>query len=413
MEDNSKTTGYKVSIRTLIVIIILFSTSFLPAKYFSPVIVFCGIVVLFFSRGIIQYGLIKFIFPLLIVFTTGILGAFKNEAFHVYRDISYALTPLALMITGYWLAENRKMHAGFFKILIIGGVFIASIHVAKFIMEPGLLGEVIARIRAKAINPNIDLVTIALILVIIRKKIGLKTYKMEYLTKYFLLPMLIVSFILSYSRTYLVVFIVMLAAVSGLIGRINLKVFLVFMISVITILVIIITAPKDDAVTFRGKIARSLRELKVKEYSNFRDINLNWRGYETKKAIETYNSGTLLKKMFGQGFGALVDLKMEMELAGEKFTKIPILHNGYAYILVKTGIAGIICYLLFYFLIISRAVSKPSNDKDKQTTIFRRLLLGTTLSLLLTMIVIGGMAEVHNSEFVLMTGFLLHLTERG
>ncbi len=204
--------------------------------------------------------------------------------------------------------------------------------------------------RLNAKNPNVDLVSIALFIGLFRKKLKLNDLFPRLLPWYVVMPVLILSFVLSFSRTGLVILLVLTAAVTGLIGKINIKSILVFLIFVISFSVIILTTPRDDVVTFRGKIARSVREVVVKEYTTYRDININWRGHETWKALETFGSGNVLQKIIGHGFGALVDLDMKMILAGEEFTEIPILHNGYAYILVKTGMTGILCYLsLLYY----------------------------------------------------------------
>ena len=109
--------------------------------------------------------------------------------------------------------------------------------------------------------------------------------------------------------------------------------------------------------------------------------------------------------ILGQGFGALVDLNMTMALAGVYFTKIPVLHNGYAYILVKAGILGILCYIFFYFVLLKYS-SKFINSTNPEQILFSRLLIGCTLSLMLTMFVVGGIAQIHHSEFVLLIGFI-------
>ena len=51
--------------------------------------------------------------------------------------------------------------------------------------------------------------------------------------------------------------------------------------------------------------------------------------------------------IIGKGFGALVDLKFKAPLSSENIRFIPILHNGYSYILFKTGIIGLFLYLIF------------------------------------------------------------------
>jgi hypothetical protein len=65
-----------------------------------------------------------------------------------------------------------------------------------------------------------------------------------------------------------------------------------------------------------------------------------------------------------------------------------------------------LCYIYFYLSLIRMAL-KYKNDSDTVKVILSRLLLGCTLCLLLSMYVVGGMAEIHNSEYVLLVGFII------
>ncbi len=100
--------SYSYAVRVSLVIIILIATSFLPAELFAPTLVFCGLLVLFVSNGHISTCLVNTLVPLLIVFLTGLAGIFHHEPFHIFRDIAYALTPVSLLITGYWMAGNSQ-----------------------------------------------------------------------------------------------------------------------------------------------------------------------------------------------------------------------------------------------------------------------------------------------------------------
>ena len=403
--------GYAPAIRMITLFVILFATSLLPAEFFSPILILCGLFSLFISVGKLKTSLLNTIIPLLIIFVTGLIGIFNHEQRHVFRDIAYSLTPIALLMTGYWISENNKMWIAFFRFLVIGGFIVALIHLSKFILNPGLFTGDIAAIRLNARNPNIDLVSLALIIALSRNKLKDGDLILKLLPGYVLIPILFLSFILSFSRTGVVVLLVYIAAITGLIGKISLKSVLIFLFLVTAFTVIVLTTPRDDVETFRGKLARSVREVVIKEYKSFRDININWRGHETWRALVTFKSGNVQQKILGHGFGSLVDLNMTMILAGEEFTEIPILHNGYAYILVKTGILGLLSYLLFYVNLLYRSRSSIS-CQDQEVIILSRLLLGSAIVLMLTMFVVGGMAEIHNSEVVLLTGFVLRRLEQ-
>jgi hypothetical protein len=402
--------NYSFAIRMALIIVILISSSFLQAELFAPILIICGFIAVIVSNGKLKRSLFDLIIPLLIIFLLGLFGISHHERRHILRDMAYALTPVALLITGFWISDNKKMQSYFFRVLLFGGFIIALAHLSKLVIQPELFTTDIKTIRYEAANPSVDLVTLALLIGLFGKKLGLIKLFPRLLPDYLVLPVLMLSFIFSFSRTGLVIFLVLSAAITGLIGKINLKAITLVLVFIIAFLVLIMTTPRDDVETFRGKIARSFREVVVREYTRYRDININWRGHETWLAMKMVKSGTLWQKMAGHGFGSVVDLNMTMILAGEEFTEIPILHNGYAYILVKTGILGLLCYAVFYLILLFRSRCKGDQPYEKEALC--RVLLGSTLSLVLTMFVIGGMAEIHNSVYVLLVGFTVRRIEQ-
>lgn len=403
-EDQAK--KLTITLETAVLFLILFVTTFLPADLFSPIIVLTGFSILFLSLGKIKVSYLYIIAPLLGIFIVGASSIIGHEPRHIFRDISYALTPISLIYIGFKISVSKIMWPGILKILILAGIIIACIHILKFILNPGILSEEISDIRLKAQNPNVALVGLSLVLVIFQKRFKIGNLLPDYFPNFIILPILILSFVLSFSRTSLVLAIVMSISILGWVEKINLKAALTIAFLICSFILIVITAPKNDITTFRGKIARSFTEIAVSDYKDYKEINNNWRGYETYRAVNEYKSGNAKQKIFGHGFGSLVDLGMTMNLSGVDFKEIPILHNGYAYILVKTGIFGILCYLLFYFNLL-RIALKYRNALSSEQVLLSRLLLGCILCLLLSMYVVGGMAEIHDSEYVLLAGFIL------
>ncbi len=203
--------SYSYAVRISVVILMLFATSFLPAELFAPTLVFCGLLVLFISNGQLNTSLVNIILPLLIILIIGLTGVFHHDPHHIFRDIAYALTPVSLLITGYWLADNGKMKISLFKILMVCGFIVAVIHIFKFILDPKLLTQDIASMRLNAKNPNVDLVSIALFIGLFRKRLKLNDLFPKLLPWYVVMPILILSFILSFSRTGLVILLVLTA----------------------------------------------------------------------------------------------------------------------------------------------------------------------------------------------------------
>jgi O-antigen ligase len=103
-----------------------------------------------------------------------------------------------------------------------------------------------------------------------------------------------------------------------------------------------------DDNNFYLKILNSFDEISITNGFELNANNSNYRSFESFAAIDTYLAGNWINYMVGHGFGKLVDLKIEIELASQDWQFIPVLHNGFMYILVKTGLLGILFFLLFF-----------------------------------------------------------------
>jgi hypothetical protein len=201
-----------------------------------------------------------------------------------------------------------------------------------------------------------------------------------------------------------------MAAKGWLSGR-NLKwVSLILAVCLMPLLLVTDDNVTTGDLTYVTKVIRSLQEISISNYENFNDIALNWRGFETFKTFQQYWSGTTFQLFIGQGFGALTDLGFYMGLGGDasvEFRYIPVMHNGYGYILLKYGFLGFLLYITFYVKLISISL-RHHNSNAPQIAFYARFLLGLTLALACVMIVGGGMAELVNSEYVILTGVLFN-----
>ena len=96
-----------------------------------------------------------------------------------------------------------------------------------------------------------------------------------------------------------------------------------------------------------SKIISSTEETIVSDYNSSADINSYYRGFETYMSLKTYLNGTPLNLLLGQGFGKEVDLGTYVLLGDTERKLIPILHNGYAYQLLREGLLGLILFSIF------------------------------------------------------------------
>ena len=402
--------SFKISLKSLVLYITLLMPCFLPVDLFSVILVMLGIVVLFLSHLRVKISSLFFVLPLLTIFILGLAGTGGHEIRNILRDLIYALTPISIILIGYWLAESDKMWPGIIKTVVQLAIFLSIFHLMQFILKPGLMHENIDDIRKEVINPGTGLIILSLVLGTFQNRLKSADFFPRFFPRYIALPLLMLSFVMSFSRTGSTMAILISISILGFLDRLNWRAITGITVLVLTFVLIAISTPPDESGTFRSKLAHSISEVAMSDYSDMDKITNSWRGFETYKALSTFKSGQMHQQIIGQGFGTLVDLGFTMNLAGIDFNKIPVLHNGYAYILVKTGIIGILCYLFFYFTILRNA-KNSINSINPDQIILPRILLGCTLSLMFSMLVVGGMAEIHDSEFVLFVGFLLRKIE--
>lgn len=382
---------------------IIFAQNFLPADLSSPSIVLLGLSIMIFGK--IQRSYLRLVWPLLGVLVIGLIGYSNHESRHIFRDIAYALTPIALIFMGYWIAGNRAMWPLILKIMVIFGFVLALIHLSAFVQNPELLNAESMEIR-KAAGTIGDLIVLAFIFGLFQQRFGIKDLFPKLLPRLIVMPILLASIVLSFSRTELMVAIILSLSMLGWVTQVNSRMVLAIAVITMGFIALAVVTPADEVGTFRSKVVSSFAEVAISNYVDAADINTNWRGFEAYRAVATYLSGNAPELVMGQGFGALVDLGIYTQLGGdEEFRYIPITHNGYVYILIKTGVLGLLCYASFYVNLIRYAL-RYSHTMNSEQRHLARLLLGCVLSLVAIMYVVGGMAEIHDSELVLLLGYL-------
>lgn len=403
---------YRVSATTLTMLalcIVLLTQNTLPIEFTSPFTVLLGLIALIMTHMKIRRSYLKLTWPLMGVLVIGIVGVFNHQLLDILRDVSFALTPISLIFIGFWAADNKKMWPLIFKIITICGFILAIIHLSAFIQDPTLLGANLEDVRRSAGVGSGSAAVLSLVIGLFQYRLGIGNQFPKFLPRFIALPVLLASFMLSYSRTEFVMLIVLSLALFGWVIRVNLRLMAIAVAVIVGIAVITVVTPENEEGTFRSKLVRSTVEVAVSNYEDQADINNHWRGFETYRALVSFLSGDVVQQIFGQGFGALVDLGFVMDfgkVVGVQLRYIPVLHNGYAYVLIKTGLLGIVLYVIFYINIIKYA-ARYSNYENKEQRFLARLLLGCVLTSILLMFVVEGMAEAAEPALVLLLGYLV------
>lgn len=394
------------ALRVLVLCSVILAQNFFHYDISGPFIVLLGLLIMAFGK--IQRSYVKLIFPFIAILAIGFVGVSEHELTHILRDITFALAPISLIFIGYWTANDKAMWPLILKVIVIFGFVLAMFHLSAFVQDSSLFSADSMEIR-KIVGGTGDLVVLAFVVGLFQKHFGTNDLFPRLIPRMIVMPVLLASHVLSFSRTHLVVAIILTLSLLGWLSRINQRLVLAIAVVVIGYVALAVVTPDDEEGTFRSKIIRSVEEVTVTDYQDFSDISKNWRGFESYKAVETFLSGDIPQMILGQGFGTLVDLGFYMPLGGVgdvDFRYIPITHNGYVYILIKAGILGLVCYTIFYISVIRCAV-RYSHSINSEQSFLARMLLGCVLSLILVMYAVGGMAEMHSSELVLLLGFLM------
>lgn len=372
----------------------------------SSVLILFSVVSWMFSMKVNPPYVIKLILPFLLLLMIGSVGILSNKNYDVFKDVWYVANPLLIMLAGFVLMYNLRDFTRLSRAFVIVGVITSLFHLIKFVLHPELLSMSANDLRNSAGRGYlISILSIGLLVVSWKMKCYLFIAGRWLDSLFFLICG--ASFVMSFSREMTLSLLLFLGCIMGYIQFIDTRRLVKFTIAAVLGLSLLLTMPVPSYVnqqsTFVDKILYSIQEMKVKDYTSLRDINTNWRGYETARALNTYRQGEYWQYLVGQGFGTSVDLGLYMPMGDEYIRFAPILHNGYMFLLVKMGALGVMLYLGFLVSLVKIGnICSRSNDIEEKYT--GRLIVGLACVIFTSTFVISG---IFNKEVMIAVELLL------
>jgi hypothetical protein len=336
--------------------------------------------------------------PLLLLLLVGLLGAYNHELYDVGKDVWYLIKAVWTIGIGYFLMSYVGSLRDVCKMAVRVAILAAALHLF-YVALHYQSGMTLYEVRTEEGVRGYFIVVVGLALLLangnMREYLGFSE------RAYFYLAVLVcaASVFAAMSRTQLIALLLMVAVLKGWLR------FSVKRAIVLTLLVVVIggvlasftQAVDQDELPFIAKLFNSMNELNIENYDDQGDINTNWRGFESFVALATYLNGSEFEWVFGQGSGTLVDLGFYIDLGGNELRYIPMLHNGFMYILLKFGVVGIGLYLYFMYTLIS--AGRSWRDKTKSEWSFaERLVSSLGWLFLFTTIVIAGILNKYEME---------------
>jgi hypothetical protein len=401
-----------------ILLLVLIVASFF---HIQPVVIGIALIIIAMplKKHFAALKLVRLFAILIIPIILGLFAGFSNNNYLIFKDFYYFLLPVLFILSGILLACRLKIDQ-FLKTLVYAGVVTSIIVTSISIYYVGfgsLTNPYSAHYAMGIVGAPGPPIAIACLL--LTRKFNIKLFAKSRFNLFFAINAFGVYMFAS--RTYLIItlcFMIMLIADKMKKQWILPAAFVVMVL--FFLLPLNIFKPTSSADSFVDKMLGSFNELSIGNYNTEEEINMKYRGYESFMALNQYLNGDTKDWVFG-GLGKLVDLKTFLRLGEDtEYEFIPVLHNGWLYLLIKTGIVGILTYIVVFFRLIFINWRKYANAESKPAIrLFAALTIGCILSLFLTNYIVTAFFNVEMSIIMITLGYsylnfnyLLFLNER-
>lgn len=350
---------------------VLLSQIYLPS--FKINIFFQIIVLLAYfaiEKPTISIQFVKIITPIFIILFLGFLGMilYRNPLGIALKDIFHFIKPIQGILIGYFFFKTINNNKIFVKTIVKIGFISAITHFFIILFFVDLASGSVNALREFTRDNFLELIAI-FFLGYYKFFFKEELFNSRNKTRIFFIVILI-SCILYFSRTMMMGALILFFTIKGYtkitkdslkyIGLTALAVSLFY--GYLYSIKIDRGKPGLEAFMYKVKIApEELFKTKINR-ENHKELWDHWRGYEAKRAFALMEERPF-SYISGTGYGSQVNLKFKAPLSqdidkGMKF--ISELHNGYPYVLYKTGIIGLVLYLIFLFGLYNKIYSKAT-----------------------------------------------------
>jgi hypothetical protein len=375
--------------------------------HLQPIVVGIAIIIIVMplKKHIAALKLVSLFSILIIPVILGLFAGFANNNYLIFKDFYYFLLPVLFILAGILLACRLKIDEFLRTLIYAGGLTSVLVtFISIYYMGFGSLSDPYSAHYAMGIvgTPGPPVALAALLLT--------RKFNVTLFTRFRFNVLLAVNTLGVYmcaSRTYLIIALcfMMLLVADKMKKRWILPVSFVI-VMVFSLLPFEIFKPAETSDSFVDKVLGSFNELSIGNYNTEEDINTKYRGYESFMALNQYMEGDTKDWVFG-GLGKLVDLKTFLRLGEDtEYEFIPVLHNGWLYLLIKTGLVGIVAYIIVFSKLMITNWRKYAEANGKPVIrLFAALTVGCILSLFFTNYIITSFFNVEMSILMITLGY--------
>ncbi len=403
---------------TTLLVLVLFAQLYIVSFRINILFqIFILFVYFFIEKPKISKSFLIQISPLFYIFFIGFVVFFlhKYKSFNLLKDIFHFIKPILGILIGYFFYKKINNFKLFIKTIVICGFLSALIHFIILFTLGDVFSGNLEAVREYSKDNFLELFALFFLLYYHNFENQQLFYSKGF--RYLVLSILIISCVLYFSRTMIIVTILLSLTFHGftIITKQTLKILglLLLFISIIYIYLFSVKIDRKntgvDSFLYKIKIAPSEIFTSKIDRENHKDLWDHWRAYEAKRAI-ILMSDNPTSFVIGTGQGSLVNLKFEAPLTGtDKGLKfISELHNGYVYIFYKTGILGLIT-LLFFLIFLYKHIYFKKNKNQFMTI----LISAIGLFYLFTTLTITGMYNARDIIIFILGALLYFYNEQN
>jgi hypothetical protein len=394
-------------------VVILLCEIYLPSYKVNFALQFLLLVTLLLrSNAPISKKISYTLFPLILIFGIGLLGIInsKHGLGFIIKDITYFLKPINAILLSYLLFKRVNNFALFLKAILFVGCLTAFIHLFGVFVLGDFTKNSINELRGDFGLDNFIEIFAFYILLFSRKFLGFRLISNKTIF-YLILISLLASIYLYFSRTMLVAFFLIGFSILGYakITQNTLKIIGLGVLLTALLYAYLFSIKIDrnskgvEAFLYKIKIApEEIFKTKI-DRENHKELWDHWRGYEANRAFDLMNEAPF-SYIIGKGYGSLVNLKFKAPLGNEDMKYISRLHNGYVFVLYKSGIFGLLLLLLFLIALYLNVYRFDTNFSNQ--LFVNRLISSIGLFYLFTTLIISGIYIPRDAIIFVLGGLL-------
>ncbi len=333
-------------------------------------------------------------------------GIFRYPLYDVFKDAYYFLNPILYLLLGSMIAKRYPWNDSLRAVAIVGTLFSAYLIFHMF-GNFGLVTIKDPRLAREALSiMGFSVIPIAAIIILCDKMFFDLSLFRDTRLWIVLLFINLLSLYLSASRTDMIVFIISFFIMLYAKYQHHKYYILLFLFSFIFVLGSIVLSNQKSRLA--QVILKAPEEITIRPAENTIEINDNYRGHEAYMTMRTFKRGRFEEKLAGYGFGSTVDMGVYTPL---DIRHIPIMHNGYPYILLKVGWIGMVIYIFFGTLLIHlllRIKHKKNYQYESHLLFFKYFPTALIIGVYITNISITGIFNPESVILWISCGLSLH-----